>query len=100
MQDLFTGEAEVEASFRRGYEHGAIETFHAVERFLDPIARETLRAWIYEDVGRWRTQGTLRYPTNWRIRMLAASRTSTRVSDQSASVSPHAGEGVSLPVRA
>jgi hypothetical protein len=72
LQDLFAGEAEAEASFRRGYEHGAIETFYAVERFLDPGTRETLRAWIEEDVDKWRTQGTLRYPPTWRIRSLAA----------------------------
>ena len=34
-----------ETSFRRGYEHGAIETFHAIERFLDPATRDVLRAW-------------------------------------------------------
>jgi hypothetical protein len=39
-----------EASFRRGYEHAAIETFHAIERFLDPSTREVLRTWIEEDV--------------------------------------------------
>jgi hypothetical protein len=99
MHDLFAGEAEAEASFRRGYEHGAIETFHAVERFLDPVTRETLRAWIEEDVDKWRTQGTLRYPPTWRIRMLAASRRLTRLSDQSASVHPPAREEVSLPAR-
>jgi hypothetical protein len=40
-------------------------------------ARETLRVWIEEDVDKWRTQGTLRYPPTWRIRSLAASRRST-----------------------
>jgi hypothetical protein len=99
MQDLFTGEAEVEASFRRGYEHGAIETFLAVERFLDPATRETLRAWIEEDVDRWRTQATLRYPPTWRIKMLAVARRSTRVSDRRESVPPPVGEGMSLPAR-
>jgi hypothetical protein len=99
MHDLFAGEAEAEASFRRGYEHGAIETFHAAERFLDPVTRETLWAWIEEDVDKWRTQGTLRYPPTWRIRMLAASRRLTRLSDQSSSVHPPAGEEVSLPAR-
>jgi len=33
-------------SFRRGDEHGAIETFNVVARFLDPATREVLRAWI------------------------------------------------------
>jgi hypothetical protein len=34
-----------EEAFRRGYEHAAIETFHAVSRFLEPAAREILRTW-------------------------------------------------------
>ena len=29
-----------EMSFRRGYEHGAIETFQSIQRFLDPGTRE------------------------------------------------------------
>ena len=48
-----------EMSFRRGYEHGAIETFHAIERFLDPAAREVLRAWIEKDVYIWRMKAML-----------------------------------------
>jgi hypothetical protein len=28
-----------EMSYRRGYQDGALETFHAVERFLDPAVR-------------------------------------------------------------
>jgi hypothetical protein len=43
-----------EESFRRGYEHAAIETFHAIERFLDPSTREVLRTWIEEDIYVWR----------------------------------------------
>jgi hypothetical protein len=35
-----------EEAFRRGYEHGAIETLHAVSRFLVPAAREILRTWV------------------------------------------------------
>ncbi len=29
-----------EMAYRRGYEHGVIEMFHAVERFLDPATRK------------------------------------------------------------
>ena len=39
----FIEKDDVEMSYRRGYEHGAIETFHAVERFLDPAMREVVR---------------------------------------------------------
>ena len=39
-----------EVSYRRGYEHGAKEVFHAVARFLDPATREILRTWVEEDV--------------------------------------------------
>jgi hypothetical protein len=35
-----------EEAFRRGYEYAAIETFHAVSRFLVPSAREILRTWV------------------------------------------------------
>jgi hypothetical protein len=35
-----------EMAYRRGYEHGVIEMFHAVERFLAPATREVLRAWF------------------------------------------------------
>ena len=35
-----------EEAFRRGYEHAAIETFHAVRRLLEPAAREILRIWV------------------------------------------------------
>jgi hypothetical protein len=30
---------DAEEAFRRGYEHAAIETFHAIEQFLDPSTR-------------------------------------------------------------
>lgn len=63
-----------EMSFRRGYEHGAIETFHAVEKFLDPATREVLRAWIEKDVYVWRVKAMLDYPPIWRLRMLAGPR--------------------------
>jgi hypothetical protein len=31
-----------EMSYRRGYQDGALETFHADERFLDPAVREVV----------------------------------------------------------
>jgi hypothetical protein len=31
------GKDDAEMSYRRGYKHGAVETFRAVERFLDPL---------------------------------------------------------------
>jgi hypothetical protein len=34
------GKDDAEMSYRRGYEHGAVETFRAVERFLDPATRK------------------------------------------------------------
>jgi len=45
-------------AYRRGYQHGATETFRAVERFLDPGTREVLRAWIEKDVYVWRANLT------------------------------------------
>ena len=63
-----------EMSFRRGYEHGAIETFQSIQRFLDPRTREVLRAWIEKDVYLWRTNSVLSYPPIWRLGMLAGSR--------------------------
>jgi hypothetical protein len=65
---------DAEVAFRRGYEHGAIETFHAVERFLDPATRKVLRAWIEQDVYAWRIKAMLAYPPVWRLRMLTGSR--------------------------
>src|SRR5262249_31133086 len=60
-----------EESFRRGYEHAAIEVFHAIERFLDPSTREALRIWIEEDGYVWRLNAMLDYPPTWRLKMLA-----------------------------
>ena len=66
-----------EDSFRRGYEHAAIETFHAIERFLDPSTREVLRTWIEKDVYVWRLNAMLGYPPTWRLKMLAGPRLRT-----------------------
>jgi hypothetical protein len=62
-----------EEAFRRGYEHAAIETFHAVSRFLEPTAREVLRVWVEEDVYVWRLNSLCGYPPTWRLRMLAGA---------------------------
>ena len=40
-----------EEAFGRGYEHVAIETFHAVSRRLEPAAREILPRSTTEVVG-------------------------------------------------
>jgi hypothetical protein len=57
-------------SYRRGFEHGAVEMFRAVERFLDPATREVLRAWIQEDIHGWRYKAMLGYPPTWRLASL------------------------------
>jgi hypothetical protein len=61
-----------EMAYRRGYQHGATETFAAVERFLDAGTREGLLAWI-NDVCAWRTKAMLGSPPMWRLRMLSAA---------------------------
>jgi hypothetical protein len=60
-----------EMAYRRGYEHGGIEMFHAVERFLAPATGEVLRAWIQEDVHGWRYKAMLGGPPIWRLNMLS-----------------------------
>jgi hypothetical protein len=60
---------DVEMAYRHGYQHGAVETFSAVERFLEPTEREALRAWI-NDVAGWRAKAMLGLPPMWRLRML------------------------------
>jgi hypothetical protein len=49
--------------YRRGFEHGARETFRAVADFLDPATRAVLRAWI-DDVHAWRYEGMLELPAD------------------------------------
>jgi predicted N-acyltransferase len=60
-----------EMSYRRGFEHGALETFHAVERFLDPAMREAVRAWIEQDIHGWRLKGYTRSSPTWRLANLS-----------------------------
>jgi hypothetical protein len=60
-----------EEAFGRGYEHAAIETFHAVSRLLEPTVREILRTWVEGDVYVWRLNSMRGYPPTWRWRMLA-----------------------------
>jgi hypothetical protein len=77
------GESPEEA-FRRGYEHAAIEMFHAVRRFLEPAAREILQTWVEDDLYVWRLNSMCGYPPTWRLRMLAGSGLPGGISDLSA----------------
>jgi hypothetical protein len=43
------GADDPERAYRRSYQHGAMETFQAVERFLDPTKRAVVREWIDAD---------------------------------------------------
>ena len=43
-----------EMSYRRGYEHGAWELFHAIEDHLPPSIREEAKTWIQRDIRTWR----------------------------------------------
>jgi hypothetical protein len=63
-----------EMSFRRGYQHGVVDVFRAVERLLDPASREILKDWIEKDIYVWRTKAMLDYPPLWRLRRLAGHR--------------------------
>jgi hypothetical protein len=63
-----------EMSFRRGYQHGVIDVFRAIERLLDPASRELLKDWIEKDIYVWRTKAMLGYPPLWRLRRLAGQR--------------------------
>jgi hypothetical protein len=63
-------------SYRRGYQDGAVETFHAVERFLDPAVREIVSAWIKQDVNGWRLKAMLGYPPTWRLSNLSVPKSS------------------------
>jgi hypothetical protein len=77
-----------EEAFRRGYEHAAIETFHAVSRLLAPAARDILRTWVEDDVYVWRLNSMRGYPPTWRLRMLAGVGLPGGISDLSADDSP------------
>src|SRR5262249_56056184 len=66
---------DLEMSFRRGYQQGAIEIFFAIERFLDPATREVLQAWIEKDVYIWRVKGMLGRPPKWRVKKYFWART-------------------------
>jgi hypothetical protein len=60
-----------EMSYRGGFEHGALETFHVVERFLDPAMRKVVRAWIEQDIHGWRLKATLSHPPTWQLAKLS-----------------------------
>jgi hypothetical protein len=61
-----------EMSYRRGYQDGALEMFRAVERFLDPTARQVVRGWIEQDINGWRLKAMLGQPPTWRLTDLRA----------------------------
>jgi hypothetical protein len=63
----FMEKDDLEMSYRRGYERGAIETFCAVERCLDPKTRDIVRAWIETDIHGWRLKAMLDHPPTWRL---------------------------------
>jgi hypothetical protein len=65
MRGIETG-GDSEMAYRRGYEHGVIELFYAIKRFLDPRTQEGGRAWIEKDVDAWRTRTMLGYPLEQR----------------------------------
>src|SRR5262249_41437925 len=69
-----------------GYEHAAIETFHAVSRLLEPAAREILRTWVEDDIYVWRLSSMRGYPPTWRLRVLAGVGGRGPISDLSAPV--------------
>jgi hypothetical protein len=73
-----------EEAFRRGYEHAAIEMFHAVSRFLEPAAREILQTWVEDGLYVWRLNSMRGYPPTWRLRMLAGAGLPGGISDLSA----------------
>jgi hypothetical protein len=66
------GEDDPGRSYRRGYQDGAVETFRAIERFLDVATREVVRTWIERDVNDWRLKATLSHPPTWRLNKLNA----------------------------
>jgi len=66
------GEDDPGRSYRRGYQDGAVETFRAIERFLDVATREVVRTWIEQDVNDWRLKATLSHPPIWRLNKLNA----------------------------
>ena len=54
-------------SYRRGYQDGAFEMLRAIERFLDPLTRDVVRAWIEQDINGWRLKAMLDHPPTWRL---------------------------------
>ena len=69
-----------EMAYRRGYGHGVVETFHAVERFLDPTTREGLRDWIEKDVYAWRNEGDARLSADLAVENVRRSQSRTNTS--------------------
>jgi hypothetical protein len=63
-------------SYRRGYQDGAFEMFRAVERFLDPGARDVVRAWLDKDIYAWQLAALRGSPPTWRLTNLMAVKSS------------------------
>jgi hypothetical protein len=68
-----------EMSYRRGYQDGASAMLHAVERFLDPAARDIVRLWIEQDINGWRLKAMLGHPPTWRLASLRAHKQSSSI---------------------
>lgn len=45
-----------EASYRRGYVHGAYDVIEAISDFLPAIQKKALDQWLYGPVFKWRLQ--------------------------------------------
>jgi hypothetical protein len=56
-----------EMAYRCGYQDGALETLHAVDRFLDPAMQQVVRSWIELDINGWRLKAMLGQPPTWRL---------------------------------
>jgi hypothetical protein len=61
-----------EMSYRRGYQDGAFQMLHAVERFLDPATRDVVRGWVEQDINGWRLKAMLGHPPTWQLAKLNA----------------------------
>ena len=46
LREVLEGDGSEEIAFRRGYQHGANEAFHAVEALLTPRQKTVMSKWI------------------------------------------------------
>jgi hypothetical protein len=68
------GEDNPDVAYRRGYQRGVVQVCTSLERYLDPAAREVVRAWIENDIYEWRLNGLVAEPPVWRLNMLGTQR--------------------------